>query len=305
MNARSRQQSRSGIALMVTVGIIALIAVVVLANLELLDKARVQAEKAKKFNQSQAILKSIEKLLLKQTSKVTSSEALESLLVSVQGLIDKEGLLELDVDIVSLQGKVNINAIFADDNKSVAPAYELMFARIFDRYEIKDGNLMLALIADTIDVDNDELNVNSELVNSYGDFSQGAIYSQKHLDKILQQYHLMREDENIYTIPWNELFYFGQPHVQGILDCNHMSGELARYTGLSISYDEDAYSQVSCDEITHEDNETKQAFNMQGFSTSESYYINVLVEYRALNVTGTLAFMYDIKSKRISHIRSY
>jgi hypothetical protein len=305
MNVTRRQHSRSGIALMVTVGIIALISVVVLGNLELLEDAQQQTLKAKKFNQSQAILKSFEKLLVKQSSQITSADTLEVLLVSVQGLIDENALLELDVQISSLQGKININAIFGDRNSSVDPNYELMFGRLFDKYELKDGNLMLALIADTIDLDRDELNVNSELVNLYADFSQGAIYSQKHLDKLVDYYNLLRGDENVYNIPWDLLFYFGKPHVKGILDCNHMSGELAEYTGLNLSYDESEYQQVSCQELTADHNETKNAFNMQEFSKDENYKVEVLAEYTALNVHGTLAFIYDIKTKGISHIRSY
>ncbi len=295
---------RSGIALMVTVGIMALIAVVILGNLNLLDDAFTRSHQSQKFTQNQAVLKSFQTLLEKQSNKLTSESSLETFLVSLPGISDDEGLIVLDISISSLQGKLNINAIFSEDNKTLSNPHETMFLRIFDAYEIKEPHQLLAMIADTIDSDTHERYVNSELGNRYADMSQGAVSDKQHLKKISDKYHLYTEDDNVYKIPWDRFFRFGTKNSVETVDCNHLDLELAGYMGLHVKADING-ALMSCDDIGLDDKQIKIDFKLEAFSKDKPYFVLLESEYKAKNIEGKLSLIYEIHTKEISHIKSY
>ena len=297
--------SRPGIALMVTVGIIALIAVVILGNVKLVDDSMHQTKQAQAFNQDQAMLKSFYTLLKEQASEITSAETLDGFLLTVAGLGDDKGYLNFGVNISSLQGKVNINAIFDEDNKTLAPHYETMFLRMFEAYEIKESSQLLALIADTIDTDNSERHSSSELMNRYADMPQGRIVDAKHLKRLSTFYDEVVEDNNVYKIPWNDFFRFGKVYEAGGLDCNYLRYDLARFMGVKTSSEALDSQYLSCAEIGEDQNVTKADFHMEAFNKSKPYYLQVQTEYQVLSHEGKLSFILEIKDKEISHIKSY
>lgn len=295
---------RSGIALMVTVGIMALIAVVILGNLNLLDDAYSRSHQTQKFTQNQTILKSFQALLEKQTAQIVSEASLETFLVSLPGISDDKGLMHLNVSLSSLQGKLNINAIFSEDNKTLSSPHETMFLRLFDAYGIKEPHQLIAMIADTIDSDTRERYVNSELVNRYADMSQGMIFDKQHLKQISDKYHLVTEDENVYKIPWDRFFRFGTRNSIQTVDCNYLELELAGYMGLHVNADVSG-ALMSCDDIGLDDNQSRIDFKIEAFSKNKPYFVLLESEYKAKNIEGKLSFIYEIHKKEISHIKSY
>ncbi len=294
---------RPAMALMVTMGIMALIAVSILGTLKLIDSSMQHTKQAQAFNQDQAILKSVMQLLLKEGQKIDSATALDAFLVTIPTIKDDKGSLELRVVLSSLQGKININAMFDDDNKTLAPHYETMFHRLCDRYEVKNPDILLAMIADTIDSDNIERYSESELVNRYADMAQGGIFSTSQLRKLLAYYDAMYEDSSVYEIPWEKFFRYGRSYEKGILDCNHIPSELAVYTGLQLSAT--GLETIRCDQITKEDNRTKSDFGMHPFSMDQPYHVQVDVGYKTATLEGKFSMIYEIKNKEISYIKSY
>lgn len=305
LRALNSSVHRSGVALMVTLGIMALIAVVILGNLKLVEDSMSQNKQAKAFNQGQAILKSFDTLLKKQLAAVESPQSLDAFLVTLSGLGDEKGFLELALKISSLQGKININAIFTDDNKTMAPQYQNVLLRLFEAYEIKDGHQLLALIADTIDSDNSERYPNSELINHHTDITQGHIVDAKHLQSIAAYYDEVMEDAKVYEIPWDDYFRFGEPHVVGTVDCNYLDRRLARFMGIETSESALGGETIKCNEINGDQNATKADFKIEAFSQAKPYYLRIQSRYKALNTEGKLSFVIEVKSKEISDIRSY
>lgn len=305
LRALNSSVHRPGVALMVTLGIMALIAVVILGNLRLVDDSMNRNKQTQAFNQGQAMFKSLESLLKKQLAKIDSESSLDAFLVSIHGLGDDKGLLELGLDISSLQGKININAIFKEDNKTIAPQYQNVFLRLFEAYKIKDGHQLLALIADTIDSDNSERYPNSELINQYSGMSQGLIVDAKHLSKIAAFYDEAMQDPNVHKIPWDDYFRYGEPHITGIIDCNYLDRSLAFFMGIQKSNNPLERGNLGCGEINGDYNATKADFQIEPFSRDKPYHLQVKSDYKALDSEGKLSFILEIKSKEISHLRSY
>jgi len=296
---------RSGIALMVTVSIMALIAVVILGNLKLVDDSMSYSKQAKLSNQNQAMLHSFYTLLKNQAASVTSAQTLDAFLLTLSGIGDDKGLVELGINISSLQGKVNINAIFEDDNKTISPHYETMFLRIFEAYELKEGGQLLALIADTIDLDNHERYANSELINSHADISQGRIVNAQHLNRLAAYYDEAVEDSGVYKIPWDDFFRYGERNIAGTVDCNYMHKDLARFMGFSSNSDSLSDQALSCEDLASDQNSSKADFHIEAFNANKPYYLQVESDYRALNLSAKQRFIFEIKTKEISHIQSY
>ena len=191
---------KNGIALIITLGIIAIITAIVLNSITLVDKSFQQTNKVQSLIQNQLVLTHMQKALDQLTGKISDPDALQALMGEFPGLSDDDGKFILSFSLRPVQAKVNINAIFKEDNKTLDPAYQQYLYTILNFYEVLSPDQMIALIADTIDLDTVDRSSESERINNEVDFSNGAIKDFDLLYKLSHTYAKELKDTNIFNV---------------------------------------------------------------------------------------------------------
>ena len=237
-------------------------------------------------------------------------------------IADEEGKFMLSMEMNSLQKGININSIIDRNTTEPGQAKELkskfysLFNYIFNQYQVKDGELLLNYILDTLDNDIVERDVGTEIVINNINFLNGKIVNFEHFQKLLREYQNRVDDKNVMNIPWKDFFYFSKNNKETMIDCNFMSRNLAN--GLELEIDdslnieeenrlengEDILSQeISCDMIDNSENDTeKDIYHIKSYDTNQSYLISGLVTYSTNAVDDSFKFIYDLKDKRIIDI---
>ncbi len=300
---------KKGIALLITVAMIALISAVALSMLDLVDRTYRSNLKVEKAIQDQVLLKNFHELLNKMGSDIASAEALDMIMGEFPGLSDDTGRVVFDISIASLQGRINMNAMLKPQDKDkttrdIDGNYRELLYAIFNYYHLVDPGQMIALIADTIDEDTLERYPGSELANEYADISNGAIQGLPMLKRVSESYYEKTEDETVFDVVWEKYFYFGEFDVSTKLDCNYMSKELAAVLGLR-RVDEALTTEIGCDSLVRDQNETLAKYNIAPFKKGDSYKLDVRLNYTLPAIKGGFSAVYDIKDKGINHIRLY
>ncbi len=294
---------KNGIALIITLGIIAIITAIVLNSITLVDKSFKQTSKVQSLIQNQLILTHMEKALTQLTSQINDSSALQALMGEFPGLADDDGAFILSFALRPAQAKVNINAMFKDDNKTLDPAYKQYLYTILNLHEVLSPDQMIALIADTIDLDQEDRAPESERINKEVDFSNGAIKNFELLQQLSRTYAKELKDTNIFKVKWEQYFFLGPLFKSTTLDCDFLSWEVAHALALKVNAVE-GIDLVSCDALSRDQNETLSSYNIAPFKKGSTYFIEVEAAFETQNTQGKFQALYDLNSKRISDIRT-
>lgn len=297
---------KNGIALIITLGLIAIITAIVLNTVTLVDKNYQNVRVVQSQIQNQLILTNVHKALSTLMGQISSADALYATMGEFPGLSDDSGKFVLGLSLQSAQGRVNINGIFTDDNQTLEPAYERLMFRIFQHYEVTDPDYMTALIADTIDLDTLERLPDSERINREAGFSNGAIKSHETLKRLSNIYAQRTRDTNIYKVEWKKFFFLGPLFTQTGLDCDYLSWDLAELLPLKVDAAK-GLDDVSCDAMNRvpldrDQNDTITSYNIAPFTKGSSYLIQVGADFEIEGKKGKFSSLYDLKDKRISDI---
>ncbi len=172
-------------------------------------------------------------------------------------------------------------------------------------YRLRDPNLFLNILKDSVDKDIQERSNGSEIVLEYPTFRNGKIYNEIHLEKIVDYYFEMSGDNKIYDIEFDKIFSYTNSSVDinfislGLMeilfdDANH-------YLLKSIDDYDDIYEEI--DDLPFDEYYTKKVEKgMLGQSIStktNTLKVKATINYKT-QFRSEISFLYNIESKTIS-----
>ena len=307
---------KKGIALFITIGILSLISLIVMNSFSLIDRGFRHISKVERINQTRVVISDVENILKIITKHIKDSDTLVAFLGAYPPIADEDGRFLLSMELNSIQRAININSII-DRNVSdgevmeLKPKYFPLFNYIFNQYQIKDGELLLNYILDTLDSDIVERDVGTEIWLNRYNFVNGKIMDIDQFREILRAYQNRVDDREVMKVPWEEFFSFSSSDKETIIDCNFMSRYLAN--GLELTIDEtfsDIDSEegtisdyITCDMIESSENDTeKEIYHIKPYDGNSSYLIEGVISYSTNAVSEKFRLIYDLKSKKITSI---
>ncbi len=238
------------------------------------------------ISQNSLILKNIKKTLNNALKEINNSD-IQNIFTTYPPIVSKDENFILNIEISPVNDKININNLIENNKTNIYILNTL--SNILEYYEILDPLFFEDLLLDTLDLDTLERDAYSEII-LYKEFQNGTIYNYKHFKEILDYYANIKNDKNIYKIPWDKYIFFGDKKKY-ILDCNLIDKNLAKFIGLEFKNDI-----ISCENLI--ENNLTQNLNIKPFDKNNSYLIKVDTNYFLNNQKYNLSFFYNTKTKK-------
>lgn len=288
---------KKGIALLITIGfiavLVALIAYVFSISQEVFDEAR----ELESQNQNAIFYKDGKDIVDRYVGDVKESEDFERFLDKLSLFVYETDNSSLHVEIEPLNNKININSLLID--KKIDENIVVFLENICTRYNVLDAQFFIDLLLDTIDTDELSRQTLSEISLSDKKFSNSRIINFSHFETILRYYVDTVLDTNILQIPWDEYIFFGKIQ-KDILDCDRMSVNLVEVLG----FDKDTYT--DCSSLKQSDTtQIITKYRLKEFSKENHYYILVKIHSKIGLSETKMAFIYDLKTKKVSDIELF
>jgi hypothetical protein len=301
---------KKGIALLITVSLVAAIAALIGISAGILDQSFKRISNKQFLIQSNSFISGLTDVLRSASSDVNDSITLDIFLSFPFAFEQKSRDLSVDIYFTSEARSVNPNNMLesdsnttSDDDQPINPLYEAYFDRILTVYNVSDKILLLSMIADSVDSDLKERTTGSELALENPFFSQGSIYSLEHFNKILDEYKRQTLDYNVDTIPWETLLSFQNTDI----DFNHMDSdtlsllipELDAATLASFTTDRvDVYENFASLNLDPERVKQLEKMKVSFYAPQVKAWMNIRNADNHLAVT----FLYDLQTKKATHI---
>lgn len=212
---------RPAIALMVTLFFIMAITVAVGLSLSQLKAGNEQLQEGQFMVQSNAVLEDVLTLLTKTTDvmKVQDTATLRVFFDSAAIIpFEIEGL-RVKIAMRSAKGKFNINLLANSE------ALQEVFKEYLLDFNVQDGTYFVDLLIDAMSGRQDIYR--TDLVDEMPWMYKDGIVDKAHFDQLVDFYVLMRHDNTIRSIPWDELIVFGDAKNAQI-DANYVTPQLWR-----------------------------------------------------------------------------
>lgn len=314
------KKSKKAVALFTTLGLISLISLMIMNSFGLMTKSFKHVENIEKINQGKVVISDIENVLSVITKNIKDSDTLNMILGAYPPISDEDGMFSLTIEMESMSKAININSIIEDYNSStpnrildVKDKYFPIFEFIFNNYQIRDRELFLNYILDSLDEDVVERDLDTEIVLNDVMFLNGLIVNETHFNSILKKYQEKSDDEDIFNIPWQDFFYFSYSKYETMIDCTFMKRNLADSMDLQIfesgdieeiSSEESLGSQeISCEMIDDNENvSVKNIYKVKAFENNNIYLVKGVISYSTNIVNDSFKFIYDLKSKKVIDI---
>ena len=301
---------RRGIALLITIAFITAIAALIAVAGGILNQGFSGASRKAFLVQSNVILSDIQTLLRQNTKDINDSTALDVLLSLPLFFGDEKTGVMSDLSFASDASCVNVNLLVekgtgtmtdANTPLPIRTAYETYLARILQFYNVADPELLISMIADTIDDDLDERLPGSEIALKEPDFSQGRVYNLHHFRQILAAYERQTLDFNVDTVPWNALIGFRD----GGIDFNHITADALHF--IVPDLDESVVTELTTDRVdVYEEFDglpldsatvkTLEEFDVTFYSPHIVSSFHVLGNKQKVSYT----FAYDLSTQKVS-----
>ena len=301
---------RRGIALLIAIAFITAIAALIAVAGGIMSRGFAETSHKAFLIQSNILLSDIQTLLQMNTKDINDSTTLDVLLSLPLFFGDKKVGLMTDLTFTSDASAVNVNLLVDEtagkstgtyDPLPLRTSYEAYFGRILQYYNVADAELLIAMIADTIDGDLYERLPGSEIALQYPDFTQGHIFNLHQFRQILAAYKLQTRDFNVDDIPWERLIGFRN----GKIDFNHITADTLHF--IVPDLDETALADLTTNRVTAygefaelqlstEDVKRLEDMNTTFYSPLIVGHLNILGDKRKVSYT----FAYDLSSQQVS-----
>lgn len=304
-------KKRSGIALLITLGFIALITAVILSTLTILQDTNKATVTVKNLAQTQLVIQNFKRLLDTATKDVKDPESLELLLDSIPPTIPSDdGKFILDIQINSLHRRININAML-DHNTTprvMKEPYQRFIRNMLRSYYVQDPDTMLHLIQDSLDTDDISGGDGTELKLVEADFHEGHISSLQSLRKLADVYASQTKDSSIYTVEWEKYFSFGPDENETLLDCNRFEPydvnniqERSLPKSLEWKFPPNGEGfDYNC--TKGNDLETIKGYTIGSYNSKQNYFLEIAVQYELEGQKGAFTALYNLKDKTLREI---
>ncbi len=286
---------KKGVALLITIVILAIFSVLVLKSFSISTQVVNQNNEIRLLSQSNRLLEDSKKIVKNTLKDINSTEAYAILFSEPFVIANKNFTLTFTFSPV--ENGLNINSLLQNSKRNEESI--LVFENILRTYNVQNIQFFVDLILDTIDEDVDERSYGSEIILKDTFFTNSKIYSQKHLDKIIDYYAQVKDAKNIYKVDWGKYIRFDEDAI----DVNFASIELLKIL-LSNPYINDAFKKTyyeNYDDLKID--EDKQAFLNNLNLTFTTSRILVKVAFDDLIKKVNFKFIYDKKANTIENIK--
>jgi len=283
---------RKGIALLITIGFIVILTALIAYIFTLSNRAFEEVNNIQKRDQGQLLFSDVKKLLDSYANEIEDDNDFSNFLSGTPPFYDGKSGLGLEVEIKPLSDKININSILI--NKKVNKNIVQFLQNVCETYNILDPSFFTSLILDTIDEDTLEREALSEISLHKIKYPNGSIYDKNQFKALENYYADVAQDKNIFSVPWEQLIYFGGKN-SSIVDCDRVSKEMLFLLGL------DSENFAGCSDLnsSKENREIALKYNLKKFSKENNYDILVKMYYQINSIKDRASFIYDMKTKRV------
>jgi len=215
----------------------------------------------------------------------------------------------VNLEFNSAHDKLNINA-FSETIKTKDNTTYNNFITYLYSYRVKDPDLFVDLLLDTIDVDNLEKNSGngSEIALKEPLFRNGKIYNKEHFKYIIDYYIQQTDDKDILKVPFENFISFNSPDI----DINFASKELLdiifydanNFILETISKHTDIYYKLDDLPFDHYylENIKKGRFGQSITTTTNILDVKVELNFNG-KFNSNIRFFYDIKNKKLTQYK--
>lgn len=222
-------KTKKGMALFITLLIIASILSIVAVSFSYLEKAQDDASEASSLIQGNLLYKNtinILKRIFPKTKEKVDSKKLDILYTIPMMLSEEKSGFMVTLQCTPLMVGVPIGWLDEEGNSDLPARYELarkVLTYILENFEIKEASELEQLIFS-------ELSGIKEY-SGYSDFEprlepKRGIYSRKQFDRILLKYRIKYDDINVFKVPWERFFVFIKLRKTAKIDGEYLSKEV-------------------------------------------------------------------------------
>jgi hypothetical protein len=300
---------KKGIALLITVTLVATITALIAVSAGILDNSFKRISNKKFLLQSNLVLVNVIDLLKQNSSDINDSMMLDIFLSMPLAFENKEQDIMVDITFESDATQLNINHYIPENNTTnpqVSQPIENYLDYILTIYNVSDKILLLSMIADTIDMDDEERTSGSEIALENPFFAQGTIYNRDHFFAILDAYKRNTLDYTVNEIPWGKLIGFRGNEI----DFNHISPDALSIMlpnvdpSVILNYTEgrlDTYDSFDALGIDAETQKSLEELHLTFFSPDIEAHVNI----RHAGERSRMRFSYNLSTQEVSHIEIY
>ena len=291
---------RRGIVLFITLAILLMLSSVIFLFLQQSDRLKKSVRENIAIIQTNLILNDISSFLKSQS--FTQDEVFFGAGIPVSlDMGPVSGFLSID----SAQKRININALLDAIQKDQQTLDSVM--NWMERQNLKNPQLLLALLLDTFDNDLYERERGSEIRIGKPWFQNGSIPNRRSLETILATYRTLSGDGNVTVERWEEIFgYEG-----AIIDINYANSAQLRL--LYPDFTPSAIAAIAAHDTRYEnpddlpiDEEFKTAILQPHLGITpvlSTETIAVAIDFNTTQeCSGTISFRMGLKKKTITHL---
>ena len=302
-------KTKKGIALFITLLIIASILSIVAVSFSYLEKAQDDASVASSLIQGNLLYKNTTNILKRIFPKGKTDSKKLDILYSIPLMLqeEKSGFM-VNLQCRPLMVGIPISWLDEELDGDVPEKYQLarkVLTYILERFEIKEPSELEQLIFSEL----------SGIKEYSSDFeprlsSKRGIFSRKQFDKILLNYRMEFDDINVFKVPWEKFFVFIELRKTAKIDGEYLSRELIS-SAFDIPLDIVKDSWIT--DSTEGDKQTLQTFlSENGASDTASPKLFSKKGFNAMHCEETFAyrgnhyrFSFDYENERNANFEFY
>jgi len=218
-------KTKRGIALFITLLIIASILSIVAVSFSYLEKVQKDAGKVSALIQGNLLYKNTTEILKKYFPKGKADSKKLQMLYSLPLTIEEqESGFSINLNCKPLIVGVPIRWLDEDFDKNTTQKFELskkVLSYILEKYEIEEPNRLEELIFGAI---TGQIAYEREYEPRLK--PKNGIYSKREFDKILLDYRMRYDDDKVFRVPWDKYFVFVDVTKQATIDGEYITPEL-------------------------------------------------------------------------------
>ncbi|MCK4440959.1 MAG: hypothetical protein KAU90_03075 [Sulfurovaceae bacterium] len=224
-------KTKRGIALFITLLVIASILSIVAVSFSYLEKVQKDAGKVSSLIQGNLLYKNTTDILKKFFPKGKVDSKKLQMVYSLPLMIEepKSGF-NINLDCKPLLVGIPINWLDENFDKNITQKFELskkVLSYIMEKYEIEEPNRLEELILGAV---TGQIQYDREYKPRLQ--ARKGISSKKQFDKIILNYRMRYDDTNVFKVPWDRYFVFVDVTKRATIDGEYITPEL-----ISASFD--------------------------------------------------------------------
>ncbi|WOE70577.1 hypothetical protein RZR97_03155 [Hydrogenimonas thermophila] len=226
-----KKSDRPAVVLLITLFFIVALGITVTAIMTQSEYFLRKVNATNFYTESNLIFNDLKSILKSESKDINDSLGLYMLTSLPVILNDEKSGIHIEMNCKSGAYGFNPNCLGKNiDSAEFHKCYDIVFA-LFNSLKIADPEKLISTIADSIDSDELERYIETEIVIEDPWFKQGPIESMDRFKKIVRFYALKSEDYRALNIPWEKYFSFRNKEI----DFNYIDPTLA--TAISPEID--------------------------------------------------------------------